>query len=388
MSTRFLHTADWQLGKPFARVSDPEKRMALQRERVAVIDRIGLAARESKAEFIVVAGDLFDSPTPSKNTVAAACGAIGKLECPVLVIPGNHDHAGPGTLWEQPFFLHERESLAPNLQVLLKRAPVEVDTAWIFPCPLLRRAEAADPTAWLRALPDGPWLSSTKPRIVLAHGATEQFGTRLDEEDESSATNLLDLSRLPGSVFDYVALGDWHGTYEAGPNAWYSGTPELDRFPKGGDYNPGKVLMVEVARGQTPIVNEILTRRFGWHELSFDFSGDAAFDVLRDTLEKTCGGRVGEDLMRLTLKGALGVETKGKLQALVESLGARLLRLDIEDSVRIAPTADEVRELAERPDPVTARVASRLMEMAAAQGEEAAVAQAALCELYSACHAH
>jgi DNA repair exonuclease SbcCD nuclease subunit len=385
MSTRFLHTADWQLGKPFARVSDPEKRIALQRERIAVIERIGLVAGESKAEFIVVAGDLFDSPTPSRNTVAAACGAIGKLALPVFVIPGNHDYAGPGTLWEQPFFVGERESLAPNLHVLLKREPVETDRAWLFPCPLLRRAEAEDPTAWLRALPEGGWESSSKPRIVLAHGAAQEFGSSAEEDEESGATNLLELGRLPEGVFDYVALGDWHGTYRVSSRALFSGTPELDRFPKGGEYKPGQVLLVNVARGQMPVAQEIVTRRFGWHELRFDWCGDAGLSGLRDLLDKALGARVGEDLLRLTLTGALGVSARTELRALLDSLEARLLRLDLDDRLSIAPTPAEVEQLAHRPDPVTARVASQLLAMASGPGDQAAVAQAALCELFSAC---
>ena len=36
-----LHTADWQLGKPFAGVADVQKRALVQNERFAVIKRIG-----------------------------------------------------------------------------------------------------------------------------------------------------------------------------------------------------------------------------------------------------------------------------------------------------------------------------------------------------------
>ena len=39
MST-FLHTADWQLGKPFAGVEDPDKRVLLQHERLNAGRRI------------------------------------------------------------------------------------------------------------------------------------------------------------------------------------------------------------------------------------------------------------------------------------------------------------------------------------------------------------
>ena len=86
---RFLHTADWQLGKVFARVEDPAKRTLLQDARIRAIDRIGDAARAIEAAFIVVAGDLFESSTVPRATVSKALAAIGRLERPVYAIPAN-----------------------------------------------------------------------------------------------------------------------------------------------------------------------------------------------------------------------------------------------------------------------------------------------------------
>ena len=41
--TTFIHTADWQLGKPFSRVDDPDGQALLRQERLIAIDRIGEA---------------------------------------------------------------------------------------------------------------------------------------------------------------------------------------------------------------------------------------------------------------------------------------------------------------------------------------------------------
>lgn len=78
---------------------DAQKRAILQNERLSVLKRIGDKAKEYGAEFILVAGDLFDSPSATKSTVAAVCSAIGDMKIPVLAIPGNHDHGGAGSLW-------------------------------------------------------------------------------------------------------------------------------------------------------------------------------------------------------------------------------------------------------------------------------------------------
>jgi hypothetical protein len=178
--TTFDHTADWQLGKPIAKVDDLRKRSLLQQERLEAITRIGIVASDHQDAFIVVAGDLFDSPTATKSTLSAACAKVGALEIPVLVISGNHDHGGPGSLWDQPFFEHDRSSLAPNLGVLLAREPVERSDTEIFPCSLPRGRESRDPAHWLRSLSDTS-PGGEKPRFVITHGSTQGFGEAEDD---------------------------------------------------------------------------------------------------------------------------------------------------------------------------------------------------------------
>lgn len=151
--------------------------------------------------------------------------------------------AVPAAYGGQEFFQRERDKLAPNLKVLLKAELVELENAVLFPCPLLRRHEANDPTAWLRSTLDFGERFDSKPRIILAHGSVLNFGTLPDDdESDASAPNLIDLARLSGKEFDYIALGDWHGAKQVTEKAWYSGTPELDRFVKGQDHNPGNIL--------------------------------------------------------------------------------------------------------------------------------------------------
>lgn len=284
----FLHTADLQLGKPFASIRDDPKRHRLQQERLHAVRRLADLAETSRADFVLIAGDLFDSAQITKHTVSAACAAIGTMSVPVVVIPGNHDHGGPGSIWEQDYFKRERDSLAPNLQMLLTPKPVIVGGAVIFPAPLLRRHEPGDPTAWIRTGCEDKSLHADLPRIILAHGTIQGFGSARDDEDErAAAVNWIDLARLPDDAIDYIALGDWHGTKQVGPRSWYSGTPEIDRFPKGGGNDPGNVLRVTVSRGGLPQVDVIRTTRFAWAETQFQFVDDAGLDRLSAWLDET-----------------------------------------------------------------------------------------------------
>ena len=187
----FVHSADWQLGKPFSRVSDDGKRTRLQEQRIAAVRRIGEVVKKHDAAFVVVAGDVFDSNSPTNTVVADACDAIKSIGAPVYVIPGNHDHAGPGSVWSQPFFLRVSKDRAPNLRVLLDREPVQEAGCILFPCPLSRRQSGEDPCTWIRNH-DFSGLED-RPRIVLAHGSTLNFRQESDEEDNDRQPNLIAL---------------------------------------------------------------------------------------------------------------------------------------------------------------------------------------------------
>jgi DNA repair exonuclease SbcCD nuclease subunit len=382
---RFVHTADWQIGEPFARIGDAYKRSLVQQARIDAIKRIGVVAEEAGAEFVLVAGDLFDSPSADKATVSAVCSAIGQIKVPVITIPGNHDNGGPGSLWEQEFFRREQVALAPNLAVLFGAVPYELGSAVILPCPLLRRTVIGDPTEWLRPPDVYASLPAGKPRIVLAHGSTQAFSGEWDDEGaRDGMADLVDLSRIPDSEIDYVALGDWHGAKQVGPKAWYAGTPEPDGFPKGGGHDAGNILVVDVCRGGAPQITKTRIGRLNWVEMAFDFADDTALSEFEGRLGSLLGQRANEDLLRLSLTGSLGIEASNRLGLILESLEARLLRVKLFDQTVIAPTDYEIDALTQSgANPLIARVAGQLVERVAGGDEDAAVACIALRELHA-----
>ena len=379
----FIHTADWQLGKPFAGIQDPQKRGMVQQERLEAIRRMGEIVQRTGARFVVVAGDLFDSPTPTKATVASALEAIDFLGVPVFAIPGNHDHGGPDSLWEQEFFLREHQRLANTFQILLSREPVELDDVVLLPCPLLRRQDAEDPTAWIRSLDMGRF--GEKPRIVLAHGSTQNFAGEADDEEQAGQPNFIDLSRLPAAEIDYVALGDWHGFVQVSERAWFSGSHEIDRFPRPGQ-QPGHVACVTVARGAAPRVEPLKTGRLQWlvHEAVLDDEGPGMLDAY--LTQGTSGAGAYVCLQKLSLGGSLSLAGRKQLDEILESWEARLVRLRLEDGVQLAPSTAEIENMVNRPgDPLISRVAAELVGQLEAGGDQAAVVRKALHILHSLC---
>jgi DNA repair exonuclease SbcCD nuclease subunit len=396
---RFLHTADWQIGKPYHRVADGQKRFRLQQERIAAIGRIREVVVRHGASFVVVAGDLFDSTTVAAAAVVEVLEAIGELEVPVLVIPGNHDHGAPGSLWHRPDLLRQRQRRAPNLEVLLERQPVSHGGAVLLPCPLLRNQDSLDPTGWISRL-DWTSLPSSDPRIVLAHGGIQGFGGRdygADEEAQTGAVNRIDLAALECCPVDYIALGDWHNGQQVGTRAWYCGTPEPDRFDQGENNQRGQVLLVEAERGGLPRVEVVATGRIGWHNLHVHLQEDADIDRFERLVRERIGDRVARDLLRLEVSGSLSLAGHSRWNQKLDELRHQLLRLRIKGHCGQAPGPEELAALVERRgDPLIAAVATQLRSQLEqriqagadgadadpAEGERLAILRLALCELH------
>ena len=127
--------------------SQYEAACRLRQARIEAMERVGAAAREFAASYVVVAGDLGDSPTLPVDTVYVCFPAIGRVGRPVLVIPGNHHHGSADGICHRPDVQASQQRYAPNLGLLARAEPVVLHDLVVLPCPLLRRHSATDSTA-------------------------------------------------------------------------------------------------------------------------------------------------------------------------------------------------------------------------------------------------
>lgn len=84
---RFLHTADWHVGKKLGRINRAS-------EFEAALDELVEIARDQKVDAVLVAGDLWDRPLPpldSLQVVVEALIRLAEVAGSVVAIPGNHD---------------------------------------------------------------------------------------------------------------------------------------------------------------------------------------------------------------------------------------------------------------------------------------------------------
>ena len=95
---RFIHTSDLHLGRKFSNLPE-DIRGRLVEARHLAIDRLAAASREHGARDIFIAGDLFDTETPSERVWRQALAAMGAAdELRWWVLPGNHDSLAAETL--------------------------------------------------------------------------------------------------------------------------------------------------------------------------------------------------------------------------------------------------------------------------------------------------
>ena len=298
---RFIHTADWQLGKPFGRFR-PETAHGLQRARLDAIGRIADVARAHGAAHVVVAGDVWDSDLPSDRTIRQPLEAMRRAaEVTWWLLPGNHDPASRGGLWDRL----RSGDLPSNVRCLCAPEPQEAAPGVFFlPAPLVSKDPGHDPTAAMDAMstPDGAL------RIGVGHGAVTGFG------DEARAVIAKDRPERAGLA--YLALGDWHGHGQVTERVWYAGTPEPDAFPRN---EPGYVLLVEAEAGRVPVVTPVSTREYLWQRTELALTaGDDPVQLLEDRLAHDHD--TGKRLVRLKITGATGLAERTALAAELDRL--------------------------------------------------------------------
>ncbi|MBQ0711143.1 DNA repair exonuclease [Ochrobactrum sp. AP1BH01-1] len=359
---KIIHTADWQLGKPFGRFPQ-EVRSALAEARLDAIDRLGAAAISSGATHIVVAGDVFDNVEPGDRIVTQMLSRMQRASVTWWLMPGNHDHARAGGLWSRL-----RGRAPASVQIVDTPEPIEMEQgAWLLPAPLEHRKTVSDPSAAMVDMTTPPGAL----RIGLAHGSITEFGAT------GESSNLIPPDRAKSAGLDYLALGDWHGFLTVGDRTAYSGTPEIDRF---GRDEPGGCIGVSLRSNETPELQRIETGRYRW--MSRRWSMENMEDLDRELAALRSEARLSDVLLSLHLVGVVSLADRVTMTSAVQDCLAHELRhLELDaDGLTARPTAEDVAQIDVQG--ALAGATATLQARATGSGSDAQIAAAALERLY------
>lgn len=346
LSFVFVHTADWQLGKSYGRF-EPDKAAILRRARDEAIDRLGRVARTGQATHVLVAGDVFDSETLPDQLVRQTLRRLDAAsDLTWHLLPGNHDPARPGGIWDRV----RAAGVPANVRLHLSVGVTEISPGvQLLVAPLHAKSTTLDPTAWM----DAAATPAGHLRLGLAHGSVQGFGSL------GEAAVPIDPARARKAGLTYLALGDWHGVKQVGPAVWYSGTPEPDSFTQN---DPGHALVVGLDGVSAPVrVSTVPTAAFRWLASQVDVHRVSDLDHL---VQEVAGASeaVGSWLLELSVSGRLAPPEMAELERRLSSLRDGLfdLRLD-RDRLAVRASVDDIADLG---DGTARNVATKLADLA------------------------
>ena len=366
---RFIHSSDLHLGRRFGNF--PEGiRGRLVEARHAAIDSLSAAARNHAADHVLIAGDLFDTETPSNQVWRQALATMAAAEdLHWWIIPGNHDSLAAEVLWDRV-----RAQSPGNIHLCDASEPVEIAPgAMLLPSPVPSRFPGRDSTEWM---PGSPTPEGSL-RIGLAHGGIVTFGS----EDDRAETIAAD--RAVSAGLDYLALGDWHGFMRVGDRTYYSGSPERDRFKHQGR---GICLAVTIpGPGAVPNVAETETGRFDWHDVSLPLTPEQdAAKALADALPGEGSAR-RDTLVRVRASGWTRLPKRVELARAADEAAPEFGYFELSDTELATECAPE--DLDDIAQGGALRIAAEALDAdeknAAMSAEDRAIAAAALRRLYS-----
>jgi hypothetical protein len=332
---KFLHTADWQFGMKARDVA--AKGGDIRKVRLETLGEAATVARDRSADFVLLAGDVFEDNQVDSQLVYDVLRQLERFSCAVFILPGNHDHAGPGSVYDRPAF----SSRASHVHLLLEPEAVRAGEAVLLPAPVYRRSSSADPTAGL-----GDLSSEAGIRVGVAHGSLK-IENKYKPDDFPIRVDAASAERL-----DYLALGHWHSFYQPDARTVYSGTPETTKF---GEKDSGTAAWVEIdAPGAVPRVERVALGKLTWEQWGDAIDGDpqALLEAWRKRLAALADpGRV---LVRLEPTGRAPVDFRLDIEEFAAWARARLYYLDVRLSGLEPVLDDEAVRLAVAKHPLLA----------------------------------
>jgi len=237
---KFIHFSDTHLGFSELSKADPETGVN-QREQDfyqawwCAIDKI----ISIKPDFVIHAGDLFQTPRPNNRAIAIAFEGIKKLgdaDIPFVVVAGNHSTPR----------IHQTGSIFESLNLfehVFAAWQGKYETFQIGDCAIHCIPHCSFTEELEKACNQITKVDGARFQVLTTHGAWREPNRdsigKIGEFNEQFIEN-------PESEmdweFDYIALGHYHKNLQVGPHSWYSGSLERTSFNELG-YTSGFMLV-------------------------------------------------------------------------------------------------------------------------------------------------
>lgn len=211
---KVIHTADWHLG----RILNGKQLLEDQRY---VLEQFIDRMKEEKPDMIVIAGDLYDTTYPGKETIKLFEETIVTLnidmKIPIILISGNHDgkeRLNYGASWFEHSDLYIRTQLESMTQ------PIHINGINFHTLPFATVAEVQhyfkDDSIQTHQQALDKCISSMAETLqpheinILIGHLTVQGGKTSDSERPLTIGTVETVERKSFNIFDFVMLGHLH----------------------------------------------------------------------------------------------------------------------------------------------------------------------------------
>jgi exonuclease SbcD len=281
-SMRILHTSDWHIGRSFHGHATLD---ALR----GVLEALAVQVREHRVDVVIVAGDVFDSATPSADCytlLTDALVAISDAGAQIVVTSGNHDSAArlgfQAALLRAGIHVVTRpEQVGTPVTIDDEHGPVHFyGIPYLEPAmvrrlwPDVRTQQHALAEAMSLVLADLAERGGRSVAIAHCFAAGVEPTPHLEREIRQGSLDVVPLAVLEGP--DYFALGHIHGRQQLSERVRYAGAPLHYSFGEA-DKPRGSWLVELDAVGfasaawlELPVPRRLTTLRGALHELLTD----------------------------------------------------------------------------------------------------------------------
>ena len=211
---KFIHTADWHLGKLVHGVYMTEDQRYILNQFVELIE-------EEQPDAVVIAGDLYDRSVPPTDAVELLNDVLFRinveLNVPIIAISGNHDSA-ERLSFGRSWYRHSQFYITGKLENEIH--PVHINGVNFYLIPyaepgmvrqLLENDKIHTHQEAMQAIIENiePTLNKSEPNVFVGH-AFVLGGTTSDSERSLSVGGSGCVSVDLFEPFDYTALGHLH----------------------------------------------------------------------------------------------------------------------------------------------------------------------------------
>jgi DNA repair exonuclease SbcCD nuclease subunit len=322
---KILHSADLHFDTPFREVGEKQRKLNKE-ELKEVFMKVIHFCKEKSVDIFLLAGDVFDNFTLSKDTLYFIEKAFEEIESTrVFISPGNHDPYMNTSFYKLIKWPNNVHVFTSGIEkVCVEELDVNVWGA-AFGEKYVRKSMLANFN-----------VNSDKINIMVLHG-------EISSSSDGNEYNPITLSEIKGSGMDYIALGHRHGfsgiNKEGSTYYAYSGNPQGRGFDELGDKG---VIYGYISKGIVDL-QFIKTSKRNYEEVRVDISNSFGYEEVKNIILDSIDEKERKNnLYKIILCGEVLEEFNMDEKVLTEKLSSYFYYCKVIDKTSVKLNIEEL----------------------------------------------